>query len=374
MPASKIVLAVGLLLAVAFTPAIAQTSSTGPTPPGRGQQPELSVAQFACPRGTQVLLLIEQGNVPAYLVVDELPAPGQGTGRRLDARTVSPNEMPVTLDLTSLVGDLDVRVLVRDRTADQSNRKDIQANLAGYIGCGQWQARIAGGQPAAFLLKRAQQSQSSTPAPAAPTPTAPTPVAPAPVTSAPVAPAPVSRAENIANGKLTYRGFTVDVAAIRSSQERDAIIASLQHQIDIAADCGAKQDVLHFFQSQEIVVRSDLRDPYGHFDKRGVSIKAAVAAPQKPIVLHELLHAFHFKVMSGRFRNAEILKFYNRAKYNRFYPEDAYVLKNVLEFFAVTASLYLWGHVDREPYTREKLKATQPIYYAWLGELFGVRK
>jgi hypothetical protein len=324
MPACRFVLAASFLLAIPFTPAIAQAPSASPAPAAPRQRPELPVAEFACPTGSQVLLLIEQGNVPAYVVIDELPAPGQSAGKRLDARTVSPNEMPVTLDLTSLVGDLDVRVLVRDRTADESNRRDIQANLAGYIGCGQWQARIAGGQPAAFLLKRAHQSRWGTPAPVAP---APTPVAPAPVTSAPAAPAPVSRVENIANGKLTYRGFTVDVTAVRSSQEHDAIITSLKHQIDIAADCGAKQDVLRFFRSQEIVVRSDLRDPYGHFDKRGVSIKAAVAASQKPIVLHELLHAYHFKAMPRGFRNAEILKFYNRAKYNRFYPEDAYVLK-----------------------------------------------
>jgi hypothetical protein len=46
----------------------------------------------------------------------------------------------------------------------------------------------------------------------------------------------------------------------------------------------------------------------------------------------------------------------------------------VQEFFAVTASLYLWGNVDCETHTREKLKAKQPIYYAWLGELFGVKK
>jgi len=52
----------------------------------------------------------------------------------------------------------------------------------------------------------------------------------------------------------------------------------------------------------------------------------------------------------------------------------AYVLKNVQEFFAITASLYLWGNVDRPPATRDKLKAAQPVYYAWLGQLFGVAK
>jgi hypothetical protein len=46
----------------------------------------------------------------------------------------------------------------------------------------------------------------------------------------------------------------------------------------------------------------------------------------------------------------------------------------VQEFFAVTGSLYLWGNVDRSPHTRENLRAKQPVYYKWLGELFGVQK
>jgi len=40
----------------------------------------------------------------------------------------------------------------------------------------------------------------------------------------------------------------------------------------------------------------------------------------------------------------------------------------------VTASLYLWGSVAREPHNRETLRAKQPNYYKWLGDIFGVRK
>jgi hypothetical protein len=45
-----------------------------------------------------------------------------------------------------------------------------------------------------------------------------------------------------------------------------------------------------------------------------------------------------------------------------------------MEFFAVTASLYLWGNVDRPPNTRAVLRARQPVYYRWLGDEFGVQK
>jgi hypothetical protein len=50
------------------------------------------------------------------------------------------------------------------------------------------------------------------------------------------------------------------------------------------------------------------------------------------------------------------------------------VLKNKAEFFAVTGSLYLSGYVARPPNDRETLRAKQPVYYAWLGILFGVKK
>jgi len=48
------------------------------------------------------------------------------------------------------------------------------------------------------------------------------------------------------------------------------------------------------------------------------------------------------------------------------------VLTNNREFFAVTASLYLWGYVARPPNNRETLRLKQPYYYDWLGKLFGV--
>ncbi len=80
-------------------------------------------------------------------------------------------------------------------------------------------------------------------------------------------------------------------------------------------------------------------------------------APQKPVVLHEMLHACHWWVLPDGFKNAEVEQLYTRARDGGFYPPDAYLLKNVQEFFAVTASLYLWGNVDR-PRTTARRCAT----------------
>ena len=89
-----------------------------------------------------------------------------------------------------------------------------------------------------------------------------------------------------------------------------------------------------------------------HFSRGAVvEVNPSQRPPQQPVVLHELLHVYQAFVLPDGPRNADVLK-----------------------FFAVTGSLYLWGHVDRPPATRENLRARQPGYYAWLGELFGVQK
>ncbi|WP_079538072.1 hypothetical protein [Bradyrhizobium lablabi] len=154
------------------------------------------------------------------------------------------------------------------------------------------------------------------------------------------------------------------------------IEASLRHQIDIVADCGVSPTILSFFKSQEVVIKPGQGDGGGHFskDSKGVTIDAAVQAPEKPVLLHELLHAYHFRVLPGALQNPDLVMFYNNARDGGLYPADAHVLKNVQEFFAVTGSLYLWGNVDRPPRTRENLREKQPAYYKWLGELFGVQK
>ena len=174
---------------------------------------------------------------------------------------------------------------------------------------------------------------------------------------------------------LAYRGFAIDLSAV-DGVVSDDVMASLKHQIDIVADCGAKPDILRFFQSQVIAVKPGAGNGGGHFVGAlpEVAMDDEVHPPEQPVLLHEMLHAYHFHVLPGGFHNPQILQFYDNAVRGHRYLADAYVLKDPLEFFAVTGSLYLSGHVDREPYTRENLRLRQPYYYAWLGALFGVDK
>ena len=175
---------------------------------------------------------------------------------------------------------------------------------------------------------------------------------------------------------FAYRGFTVDVTAAQSASNLNDVEKSLKHQIDITADCGTTSKIMDFFKSQTIFVKPGQGDGGGRFSSKvkGVAVDIVIQAPEKPVVLHEMLHAYHWWVLPDGFGNAEVKQFYERARDNTFYPPDAYVLKNVQEFFAVTASLYLWGNVDRPPHDRKTLHDKQPVYYRWLGDQFGVVK
>jgi hypothetical protein len=175
--------------------------------------------------------------------------------------------------------------------------------------------------------------------------------------------------------RLAYRGFSIDLSAAKSAADFDQIKTSLKRQIDIVADCGAKPDVMAFLRAQPIAVVPNALETQGLYDRaHGVRIDAVPQPSGEPILLHELLHAFHAQRLPMGFENPAVLDFYLHAKRAGLYREDAFLLRNPAEYFAVTASLYLFGHVDRLPFTREILRGRQPYYYAWLGKLFGVQK
>jgi hypothetical protein len=102
---------------------------------------------------------------------------------------------------------------------------------------------------------------------------------------------------------------------------------------------------------------------------RPIMLGASSAYAQRPAMLHELLHAYHNRVVPRGFKNAGILLHYNRAKDGQLYPADAYLMINEREFFAVTASIFLYGKDG--PITRSNIKEKQPDYYNYLVYIFG---
>jgi hypothetical protein len=220
----------------------------------------------------------------------------------------------------------------------------------------------------------------------------------------------------------TYRGYYIDLSEIDGRQNFDAIADALRHQLDIVESVGLSPSVLKSFHTVPIVVgdevvcldrapelsskyprasalacygphRQGTEIPVGAFTVwdsgssrwtnpdpialaedtgRGVvMVRSLLLDARQPVVLHELLHAYHNNAMPKGIQNPDILDYYNRAKGVNLYPSDAYLLTNQKEYFALTVSVFLYGKAAQEPFTRSILKEKEPDYYGYLVRLFG---
>jgi hypothetical protein len=199
-----------------------------------------------------------------------------------------------------------------------------------------------------------------------------------------------------------YRGYYLDLSKFAERQDFAVISEAVKHQIDIVENVGLSPRVLNYFHTVPIVADElsclekefaasacygpaipehsepksremtvwdgekaqwTNKDPvYLASDVEGgiVMVRPILKFDgQNPVILHELLHAFHNRLMPQGFQNSGILVHYNLAKSKQVYPADAYLMTDQKEFFAVTASVFLYGKDDKEPFTRKaQRKAT----------------
>jgi len=92
----------------------------------------------------------------------------------------------------------------------------------------------------------------------------------------------------------------------------------------------------------------------------------------KPILLHEFLHAYHFRVM--HLDRPEIQEEFQLVKHSNLFParfQSSHFLANAKEFFAVTGTLYLFGDIQQPPFDCKALSRLRPQYLHFLGNQFG---
>lgn len=143
---------------------------------------------------------------------------------------------------------------------------------------------------------------------------------------------------------LQYQGFTVNFAQINTSPRKNAVLNSVKEQIDIVATSGLSNEDLDFFKSVPIVMLADSSGTPGKYrrETQTIYLKAKDLASNKPILLHEFLHAYHNQRLPQGMNNKQVLDFYQKAE--KAFPEfkgNRYFLQNQGEFFAVTGSIYL---------------------------------
>jgi hypothetical protein len=194
----------------------------------------------------------------------------------------------------------------------------------------------------------------------------------------------------------TYHGFFLDLTSITDRQDFATIVDALRHQVDIVEGVGLSQRVLQAFHTVPIVVDEfgclgsettterlekpvrasgcyGARIPGNLANNEDISHGVVIVRPATlngPLLLHELLHFYHAHMFPQGFEEPAIRFYYASAK-SIYKDPDAYALRDEKEFFAVTASIFLCGKDQHEPFTRAQLKENQPDYYNYLVWLFG---
>ncbi|HEV7816714.1 MAG TPA: hypothetical protein VGP06_16640 [Janthinobacterium sp.] len=186
-------------------------------------------------------------------------------------------------------------------------------------------------------------------------------------------------ASPLAMAQVEYHGFHIDDHLLDSAQKADfspAAVDSVIEQLHIVESVGLPPELLDFFKGTRILVDPALRGNPGYFSVRdgegAVRIQPIVFPANKPILLHELLHAYHYAVLS--MKNPAILKAYDAASRSGVYPaqfQKAHFLSNDREFFAVTGTIYLFGKIQQPPFNCAILSTSDPDYLAFLENTFG---
>jgi hypothetical protein len=224
----------------------------------------------------------------------------------------------------------------------------------------------------------------------------------------------VEPAAEIPPGFESYKGYIYDLSENVDRKDKAAIVDLLKKQFDVVESVGLSPKVLQFFHTVPIVASemgcTDLGPPIACYtsvppetstartrsftvwDSKTMSwsnpnfVDLAADAgtgviklrpnmlkyTEDPVILHELLHAYHNKLMGSGFENLGIKAMYAQAVSKNVFGKEEYAMTNPHEFFAVTASVFLAGKGTlSEPHTRAQLKEKMPKYYKFLVELFG---
>jgi hypothetical protein len=170
-------------------------------------------------------------------------------------------------------------------------------------------------------------------------------------------------------------GFTVEYAKV-GLKKLQRTRPSLELQMEIVEQSGVPVATLEFFKSVPVVLvpRIDKGFGYSRRDAAGrqiVEILAARLPPDRPILLHELLHAYHGVKLGP---TPMIRDSYRQAVQSSFYKHyaKAHFLDAPNEYFAVIGSIFLYGkRIDQPPFECKLIATYQPQFIQFLTEEFG---
>jgi len=166
-----------------------------------------------------------------------------------------------------------------------------------------------------------------------------------------------------------YHGWHID-ASKASDQPLDAVTKAVVKQIDGIETLGIAQDIVSFMRTVPLHAQGSHDGAPAHYDRAtGIDFRVDALDPKKPVLLHELLRAFQEQKFKAP-DNTIITGAYQASRASGTWPTTAPMLKSPQDYFAATATVYLFGDIDTEPFSRGRLHEAQPEYWKWLGGMF----
>src|SRR6185369_11782921 len=141
------------------------------------------------------------------------------------------------------------------------------------------------------------------------------------------------------------------------------VVMAIQKQIDGIETLGIAQDIVGFMRT--VPLRADPAHdgaPARYERAKGVDFRLDALDRKKPILLHELLRAFQEQKLKAN-DNAIIADAWQESRASGVWPASAPMLRSAPDFFAATATVYLFGTIDTEPFTQGRLHEVQPEYW-----------
>ena len=168
---------------------------------------------------------------------------------------------------------------------------------------------------------------------------------------------------------FTYRGWKIDATGSGHAQAAERTVRLVKAQLDLVEGAGLRPEVLQTLRAVPVVVSPGLAPEAATFRPPGViEVHARQLDARKPTLLRALMLAQYGRLDSRA--AADVARYRQQILARRAWPRSAEMLQDDRNFFADTATAYLYGAITREPYNRANLHKTQPDYYQWLARLF----
>lgn len=142
-------------------------------------------------------------------------------------------------------------------------------------------------------------------------------------------------------------------------------------QIAMVRAAPVRADVLAFWAAQTIYV-TEADDESSHAGQR-VFLTRKPFPDDNPVLLHELIHRWHFARLANTPRVQPLLAAFAQERADPHWPPQAYMYRNISEYLAMCASVVIHGRAARPPYTRALVRERLPATYAFIVSEFGVR-